>query len=240
MTLADEHHLERPDSPERDKCVEAFVLCDQTRARFQLQREIIAKQTTLMRLVILILRSSFFPRLVRQALICPNLAMRVWIARAHHRAAILEYLHPVDERHRAEFDVLRDPGLNHLMNRCDTHAREGQIVSRRETGHTTDARLAFSHNQSVFIQRPPRRLRFERSEVIVKDKRGGVRRIARTASACVAGTQVACRIKDGQSLLYDIFYLSLPGTLSALWRDEHPLARERVVTTMRMFFQIKH
>src|SRR5437763_9724194 len=143
--------------------------------------------------------SSSFRWLVRQALSRPKLAMRMWIARAHHRAAILEYLHPVDERHRAEFNVLRDPSLNHLMNLCDAHAREGQIVSRRETGHTTDARLAFSHNQSVFIQRPPGRLRFERSEVIVEDKRGGVRRIARTASACVAWTQVEGRIKYGQS-----------------------------------------
>ena len=86
-------------------------------------------------------RSQFLLEFVRQSLIRPDLAMWMWIARAHHLTAILEDLNGGDPVARAEFKILVSPGIDHPPNLRDTHPRDRQAVIRQEAYDTADAAL---------------------------------------------------------------------------------------------------
>src|SRR5438128_12004293 len=89
---------------------------------------------------------------VWQRSIRPNLAVRVWIARAHHLAAILENLHVVNPGNLPKCAVLLDPSIHDSAQFLDAHLRHGEIVSRRKTHHPANPLLCFSYQQSGRIK----------------------------------------------------------------------------------------
>jgi hypothetical protein len=69
------------------------------------------------------------------------LAVWVRVARPHHRPTILENLHGVDEGQASEFEVLLGPHVYDPPDVGALHARERQIMTRREADHPRDAAL---------------------------------------------------------------------------------------------------
>ena len=86
-------------------------------------------------------------RLVRQVRGRPELTVRVRIAGAHHRAAVLErerVAHPwVRGRRRA----LLGPDVDHAADVRGLHPRERQVVPRRETEYPAEAARRLGHEQ---------------------------------------------------------------------------------------------
>src|SRR5437016_2587601 len=106
-------------------------------------------------------------------------------------------------------------------------------MARRKTNDATDARLSFC-NQSTFLELLHRRVRPQRRKVVVEDERVRVVEIARASRPLIARTQIASWIILGKFWRLRLFNLSLPRTVGPLRRYEHPLSRQRVVTTMWM------
>src|SRR5437879_4406621 len=97
MFLTNHYDLERPYGPKRHERIEPVVFRNESGSRLPLQRQIVAKQAALMAGVVFRLGMTLFYRFVRQALVGPNLAVRVRIACAHHRPAVLKNLYPINE-----------------------------------------------------------------------------------------------------------------------------------------------
>src|SRR5579863_2935011 len=105
---------------------------------------------------------------------CPDLAMRMRIAGAHHRTPVFEDLDVVNVFQAAEFSVLPDPCMDDWLDLLWRHRCQGQVVSRREADDPTGSGLALRNNQShpPLIEAFMRGLRFERSEIVFKDECG--------------------------------------------------------------------
>src|SRR5882762_11179544 len=97
-----------------------------------------------MSLVVVSKSSKFFGQFIRNSFVGPNLSMWVWIAATHHGAAIFENLHGTDVGLASEIGVFLRPGVDHVSQVLDTHARQSEVVARRETNHPAPARFAAS------------------------------------------------------------------------------------------------
>ena len=100
-----------------------------------------------MLLVVCLLRSQFAQRLVGNVLSRPDLAVRVRIARAHHRAAVLEYLHVVDPGKLTECCGLFGPGVDHAGDIRHGHPREREGVVGVEAEDAAEAPLGLGDQQ---------------------------------------------------------------------------------------------
>jgi hypothetical protein len=83
----------------------------------------------------------FFRGLVWDSLLRPYLSVGVWITASHGLAFIFEDLHVVNAIDRGEFLILRRPNVHYLAELLVTHLRQRQVVTWRETNHSTQTRL---------------------------------------------------------------------------------------------------
>src|ERR1039458_5220496 len=139
--------------------------------------------------------------------------MRMRVAAAHHGAAILEDLHVAVGFARAQLAVLPGPGVDDVAEFARLHVGDGEIGFGREAHHTADARLALRHQQPFLIEAVRRRIGAEGGEVVIENEGGCVTRIARAASALIAGAKVAAWVVFGLRRSRGLFYLPLPGPL---------------------------
>src|SRR5436305_4581873 len=103
---------------------------------------------------------------------CPNLAMRMRIARAHHFAAVFKYLDVLNVWHGRKLHELCGPCANHVFNFRYAHARDRQVMPRRKAHHATDSRLALSYEQPfvLHVNASCRRFVLQGSEVTLEYK----------------------------------------------------------------------
>src|SRR5580692_1662339 len=131
--------FEGPNRPERNEDKEAFVLEYRPVAGRLLDLQILTEQTLMMRLHVIALRVLLLSGFVRQGAGSPDLAVGMRIARAHHRATILENLYVADEIVFSEIGELLPPHLDDSNDFRLRHSGKGQIMPRRKTSHTTDS-----------------------------------------------------------------------------------------------------
>src|SRR5689334_6658569 len=70
--------------------------------------------------------------------VCPDLAMRMWVAGAHEFAAVFEDLDVADPRNLGKRNVLLGPGVDHAAQFARVHAGNRKIVAWRETQDAAD------------------------------------------------------------------------------------------------------
>src|SRR5580765_585211 len=162
----------------------------------------------------------------------PNLAMGMRIAGAHHGAAVFEDLHMLDPGARPQIVELIDPQIDHGPEFAQAHARDGEVVARRKTSDAADSALRTGDQQIVVVDPYFLRVGEERGVIIVEGEGAGVLRIARTASAGIPRTQIAVWVEMGRILEWGLFYLSLPGPLRAMGRDDDPLLGQGIVASV--------
>src|SRR5947207_14979350 len=97
MFLANDHHLERINRPVRNEHYEMIVFDDNSLTAFAFNVRVIAQQTTSLFLLVFSLRPYLFRRFVGNAFACPDLAMRMRVARTHHLTPIFEDLNMIDK-----------------------------------------------------------------------------------------------------------------------------------------------
>ena len=73
----------------------------------------------------------------------------------------------------------------------------------------------------------------QRRKIIVEDENALVLRVARAPGAHVAGAKIAIRVVSCGLRLLRPLHLPLPGSVRAMRRNQHPLARERIQAAVR-------
>src|ERR1700722_962597 len=84
------------------------------------------------------------------------------------------------------------------------------------------------------------RLRPYRWIIVVENEGRRIGRIALTASPNVARTKITRRIVSRLATFRRSFDLALPGTLRAMRRNQHPLARQHIQAAMRRVAKGRH
>src|SRR6185437_8145656 len=135
MASATEEDFKWPGRPKRHIRNKTVILADNAKLFPRLERHVVAQQATAVGVAISLLRTQFSLGSFGNGSRCPDLAMRMGVAGAHHRAAILKNLHMVHARIRAEFLVLCGPGANDLRDFRRLHGSQSKIVARRKTHH---------------------------------------------------------------------------------------------------------
>src|ERR1700680_1301147 len=147
MALAGYKSFERPDRPERHYHLEMFVGQNQSLRVFCFIRCVFTEQTLMMLVCVPLHGSLFFLRLVRNRTGRPDLTMRMGIAGAHRRTAILEDLNIVNVVSYSEIAELIGPDINHASSLGQSHAGKGQVVSRREADYAANSRFRLGDDQ---------------------------------------------------------------------------------------------
>jgi hypothetical protein len=166
----------------------------------------------------------------------PDLSMRVRIACAHHRPAILEDLH-VPGSLALLVDGLRRPGIDHLPYLASRHLSQVAIVSLRE--HHDAARAASGNGsekgvRSFFRDGLSRRRRGESRVVVVEEIHSPVIGIPIPSGAGVSRAEIAAGIVGSDGPARGFIALAEPRPVQAAGRAQHPIARERVPATVRV------
>ena len=112
-------------------------------------------------------------------------------------------------------------------------------MTRRKTHYAANARLALGNEQSLAKQINPLagNATFQCGEIVLEDKSIVVRGVFRAASADVSRAQITFRIVGWALRSRCMFSCSLPWTLCAMRRNQHPFARQRIESSMRIFRQ---
>ncbi len=179
------------------------------------------------------LAGVFFRDFIRDGGACPDLAMRMRIASAHHGAAILKNLDVSNRRKSRELAVLFAPRIYKLRDSCLVHLRYGKIVTRRKTYYPADACLATRDQQIAIVQERDRSFRQQRWIVVIEHERGFVIRISNSPNSFITRAQVAVRVVRQLRRVGCFFNLSSPRTQSAVRGYNHPFSREAIQTPMR-------
>src|SRR6266481_5796369 len=236
MSLADQQRFERPHSPKWSHHSEPVILANHPLAsRFKLQ--VIAEQARLCRFTVCPKRSQFLRRGIRHRRTCPNLTVRMRIARPHQRPAVLENLHvahPIDLSQSPKF---RSPYPNRFADRLQRHPRNRQVMPRRKTDHPANPFLRARHQQAPFFYFEVRRIRQKRRKIIVKYKCAGVLRIPCAIRPLISWAQVASRIVGWQIRRRRLLHLPKPRPFRSMRRHQHPLARQWIEPSMWHFLQ---
>src|SRR5690242_8943866 len=170
----------------------------------------------------------------------PSLAMRMRVAGAHHGPTVFEDLHVVDRVARAQVLELLRPDIHHGVDLVRGHAREREVMARREADHPANSGSARGNQDVGAIALLTRGVGQQRGEVVVEYEGGGVLRIARTAGTQVPGTEVTVGVILRARLATGLFHHPLPGPVGPVRRDKDPFAGERVQTPVRVFVQAEH
>src|SRR5579885_2224410 len=101
MPAAAYQYLKWPHRPEWHQNYETFIRTNNPHLFALFKFDVVAKQTRSVLFEIRLLRQELATGHLRHRTCCPNLAMRMRVARPHHLAAILENLHMADPVHGA-------------------------------------------------------------------------------------------------------------------------------------------
>ncbi len=151
------------------------------------------------------------------------------VGRARHRPSCLEDLHP--RVVLGEFRLLRTPQFDHAADLGGRHGGERQVVPWREADHPTLTHRCVGGEPSVVAVRRHRCIREQCSEVVGEHERGVVVRVADPAGTLVARTEVAVGVVRGRSRRR-LAGGAVPWSLGPLRRHDHPVARQRVATSV--------
>lgn len=185
-----------------------------------------------MRLQVIALRSLFLGWFIGKGTGSPNLTVRMRIAGAHHGAAVLENLYVVDEVAASEIGELLPPHFDDCDDFFLVHARQGQIVAGRKASDAAEAWFRLRNNQLVLLDLCSYRAGTKRRVIVVEDEDGGISGIALAASTGIARTKITVWIVSRLGALRYRIDLTLPGTLRAMRRNQHPLAGEDIQASM--------
>ena len=119
-------------------------------------------------------RPLFRRWIIRDCLISPDLTMGMWIAGAHHLAAILEDLNVIDPVDRTQLLVLFAPDLDYSSDLVKFHIRNSEVVARRKTNHTADAAFPFCNYQVGLVHFAARTIRLQCCIIVLEHKRAAV------------------------------------------------------------------
>src|SRR3954464_12386599 len=183
------------------------------------------------------LRLLFALHLFWDGAVSPNLSVRMWIAGAHHRAAVFEDLDVMDVRARAQFAILLGPEVHDSSDLLLRHLRQRQVMSRRKTQDAANAGLGLGDAERTLVISSRRNVGLEGCEIIFENVRGGVRRITQTAGPLVAGTQITTWVVGRSAIRGNFVHRALPRTLRAMRRNQEPLAFEWVPPPVRIAIQ---
>ena len=162
----------------------------------------------------------------------PDLAMRVRVAAAHHRALVLEDLHVRDPRLLAEARDFVRPGVHHGPDLAVAHARQREVVPRREAEHAADPGLGLAAQERLAVGRGHLDGGAQRGEIVVEGERARVGRIALALGAPVARTERAVRVVGRELVRSHRLRLSPPRPVQPPGRAQHPFVEQRVVAPL--------
>jgi hypothetical protein len=149
----------------------------------------------------------------------------MWIARAHHLAAVFEYLYVSNKFFPTQIEILIYPFINNELDVIRSHARQRQAVVWRKAKHPTDAAFALSDDQITLIHVTGWRIRLKCRKIVVENESVLVIRVSMATCPLIAWTQITFWIVARGDLAVGLFLLALPGALCAVRRDNEPFAR---------------
>ena len=228
--------LKWPHGPERHHRDEVVVGLDHADPVRALGGQVVAEQAASVLGPVGALPGQLPGRLVRDALVGPDLPVRVRVAGAHHRAAVLEDLHVAHPRQAAEFAVLVGPGVHDLPDGRLRHHAQREVVAGVEADHPADAALGLGDEQAAGLDRLARLVGpvgQQRREVVVEHVGGGVARGGDAAGPGVARAEVAVRVVRRAAGRRGRLHLALPRAGGAVRRHQDPLAGELVEPPVR-------
>mgnify|MGYP006950043653 CR=1 FL=1 len=158
-------------------------------------------------------------------------AVGMGVGGAHRRAAVLEDLDPAPVA--TQVGRLVGPHLDDLAHAHRLHAREREIVTRREADDPAGAGLGLGPQQAFGIDLVAR-VGAQGREVVGEDVGVCVFRVACTASSFVAGAKVAFRIVFRAVIGRRFLDLTLPRPFCAMWGYENVFTGEGIVTAVGM------
>ncbi len=181
-----------------------------------------------------LLRSKFEGGLIGNVFGCPDLAVRMRIAGAHHGAAVLEDLDVLDFGARSEFSCLCRPHFYDTTNCRKLHGCEGEVVAGIETEDTADATLGLraQETRTFDIEMSVGHILFECGKVVLEDIGSGVLGRLVATGAGVAGAEVAGGIVGEGLRLCGVLGLALPGAQGAMGGHDDPLTPEGIPAAM--------
>ncbi len=189
MAPGEDHRFERPNSPEGNHGCESLILRHHPLA-LEFKSEVVAEKAAPPFLQPIRLGLLFLPDFIRNPVICPDLAVRVRIACAHHLTAIFEDLNISHPRHRSELFILLTPGLDHLFDRLIGHTGNRQVMQRRKTQHSRDTRFGFGDQEFPLVISTWGRVRHQCGKIVVEGKCLRVLRITVAPGSHISGTQI--------------------------------------------------
>jgi hypothetical protein len=207
--------------------------------RIDLLRSVRAQQTRVGPRGVLALRGRLFHQQIRRRSLRPNLSVRMRIAGAHHRPAILEDCHGIDRRDGAELGVLLRPHVYYVGNVVDRHPCNVQIVTRREAHHAAEPAFRSGGQQAV-LELLVADFREQRGVVVFKDECLRILRIARAAGALVSRAQITPRIVYRPGFCGRSGHIALPWPVQPVRRDQHPFAGKGIEPAVRERAPIIH
>jgi len=128
VARGNQHDFEWPHRPEGHQRDKVLRLEDDAFARLLLEREVIANEALPVPLSVFRQTARLLRRLIGNMRRCPDLAVRVRIARAHHHATVFENLDVAGVFAGAKFCVLLGPDVHHRANIFHRHAGKGEVV----------------------------------------------------------------------------------------------------------------
>ena len=163
--------------------------------------------------------------LVRDAGAGPDLAMRMRIARSHHRAAVFENLNVIDKRQCTQFLVLLSPEIHDSPKLVRLHPGHGHIVPRRKADHATNAGLAARCHQSAIIETSFRGPSQQRGIIVIENQVVFILGISLPRSTRIPRTHVTRGIICRRNLGGYLLDLSQPRALIAMRGNQDPFTR---------------
>ena len=119
---------------------------------------------------------KLFGGLIRDILSSPNLAMRMWIGTAHHRAFVFKNLYILNEILCAELYSLIRPCADNVFDGALIELRQSQIMPRGETNDTANSPLVNGDKQRVVNGMGGIFGRHQRGKVVVENKTADTQR----------------------------------------------------------------
>jgi len=158
--------------------------------------------------------------------------VRMRVARAHHLAAILKYLYITDKVLSPEIEILIHPLVDNDPDLVGFHPGESQAVVRRKAQYAAYASFAASDEQLAIVDLTLWNLRLQRGKIVIKNEGSFVIGIFVSARALVRRAEITFWVLLWWKLRVRRVFVSLPRALCPMRRDDQPLARKWIETSM--------
>src|SRR5919106_5273059 len=160
-----------------------------------------------------VLLFKLFGGLVRDILSSPNLAVRMWIGTAHHRAFVFKNLHILNKILRAELHSLVCPCADNVFDGALIELGQSQIMTRGETNDTANSPLVNGDKQRVINGMGGIFGRQQRGKVVVENKCGGIVGVSGSSCSFISWTKITVRVIWRLVFRWCLFYLAVPRTV---------------------------